>query len=154
MFDFIAENFLIFIFVGVTIILIAIGYIVDKFIINKDKNIEAKNEKKEEIVNQNYDNKKETSVFPEELNSTTNEEMIEEQLDVHEENNSFAEPINISQAENLDEVVAVPEMVAPTENNRKFEDSDEENVVVTQPLFENENQVDTNANSDETVWKV
>ena len=132
--DFIAEYVWVFIIVGVVIILVAIGYIVDKFVINKHQ---LSNSKKDELVPAQGVS---TNMIP-------NNEMSNNGPGPFEANASV--PIEMNQA--LDEPVKVEDASSDL-------DADE-SVVVTESLFDTQNvnnesvNIDTEKNED-SVWKV
>ena len=132
--DFIAEYVWVFIIIGVVIILVAIGYIVDKFVINKHQ---LSNPKKDELVPAQGVS---TNMIP-------NNEMSNNGPGPFEANASV--PIEMNQA--LDEPVKVEDASSDL-------DADE-SVVVTESLFDTQNvnnesvNIDTEKNED-SVWKV
>lgn len=132
--DFIAEYVLVFIIVGVVIILVAIGYIVDKFVINKHQ---LSNPKKDELVPTQGVS---TNMIP-------NNEMSNNGPGPFEANASV--PIEMNQA-----------LVEPVKVEDASSDLDaDESVVVTESLFDTQNvnnesvNIDTEKNED-SVWKV
>ena len=194
MIDFITENFLIFIFAGVALILVAIGYIVDKFVINKNKTKNTVEEKKEtieetvepvnEVVETADNSLPSETLAPELLVEETKTEDFEnvevdnvsEQL-MPVENNDYQTIVNEPLPEQVNSIVEEEPISEETideiqesdnhlekesestvllqENSTPIIDSqDEEDVVVTQPLFESENQDESIDNNSESVWKV
>lgn len=132
--DFIAEYVWVFIIVGVVIILVAIGYIVDKFVINKHQ---LSNPKKDELVPAQGVS---TNMIP-------NNEMSNNGPGQFEANASV--PIEMNQAS-----------VEPVKAEDASSDLDaDESVVVTESLFDTQNvnnesvNIDTEKNED-SVWKV
>lgn len=132
--DFIAEYVWVFIIVGVVIILVAIGYIVDKFVINKHQ---LSNPKKDELVPAQGVS---TNMIP-------NNEMSNNGPGPFEANASV--PIEMNQAP-----------VEPVKVEDASSDLDaDESVVVTESLFDTQNvnnesvNIDTEKNED-SVWKV
>lgn len=132
--DFIAEYVWVFIIVGVVIILVAIGYIVDKFVINKHQ---LSNPKKDELVPAQGVS---THMIP-------NNEMSNNGPGQFEANASV--PIEMNQA-----------LVEPVKVEDASSDLDaDESVVVTESLFDTQNvnnesvNIDTEKNED-SVWKV
>lgn len=132
--DFIAEYVWVFIIVGVVIILVAIGYIVDKFVINKHQ---LSNPKKDELVPTQGVS---TNMIP-------NNEMSNNGPGPFEANASV--PIEMNQA-----------LVEPVKVEDASSDLDaDESVVVTESLFDTQNvnnesvNIDTEKNED-SVWKV
>ena len=132
--DFIAEYVWVFIIIGVVIILVAIGYIVDKFVINKHQ---LSNPKKDELVPAQGVS---TNMIPNNEMSNNGPGPIEANASV---------PIEMNQA--LDEPVKVEDASSDL-------DADE-SVVVTESLFDTQNvnnesvNIDTEKNED-SVWKV
>lgn len=132
--DFIAEYVWVFIIIGVVIILVAIGYIVDKFVINKHQ---LSNPKKDELVPAQGVS---TNMIP-------NNEMSNNGPGPFEANASV--PIEMNQA--LDEPVKVEDASSDLDTD--------ESVVVTESLFDTQNvnnesvNIDTEKNED-SVWKV
>lgn len=132
--DFIAEYVWVFIIIGVVIILVAIGYIVDKFVINKHQ---LSNPKKDELVPTQGVS---TNMIP-------NNEMSNNGPGPFEANASV--PIEMNQA-----------LVEPVKVEDASSDLDaDESVVVTESLFDTQNvnnesvNIDTEKNED-SVWKV
>lgn len=132
--DFIAEYVWVFIIVGVVIILVAIGYIVDKFVINKHQ---LSNSKKDELVPAQGVS---TNMIP-------NNEMSNNGPGPFEANASA--PIEMNQT-----------LVEPVKVEDASSDLDaDESVVVTESLFDTQNvnnesvNIDTEKNED-SVWKV
>ncbi len=127
--DFIAEYVWVFIIVGVVIILVAIGYIVDKFVINKHQ---LSNPKKDELV----------PTQGVSTNMISNNEMSNNGPGPFEANTSV--PIEMNQAP-----------VEPVKVEDASSDLDaDESVVVTESLFDTQNvnnesvNIDTEKNED------
>lgn len=127
--DFIAEYVWVFIIIGVVIILVAIGYIVDKFVINKHQ---LSNPKKDELVPAQGVS---TNMMP-------NNEMSNNGPGPFEANASV--PIEMNQAS-----------VEPVKAEDASSDLDaDESVVVTESLFDTQNvnnesvNIDTEKNED------
>ena len=119
MLDFIVENIWVIVIIGAVIILTAIGYIVDKFIINKDKN-----EKKEKENNEN------SEVSQEEQGEIPNAN--QEQVEVSQEEQSEIPDANQEQVE-----VSQEEQGEVPDANQETTGDD---VVVTEPMFPNDDE--------------
>ena len=162
MLDFIVENILWFIIIGVAIILVAIGYIVDKFVINKsnltktqklepinleknDKELTIPNENNQPVETLNTENKE---------NSDTSEVVFDEIYDNQEiyekvepmtfEDNTIQEPIVVPEQEKSNVEVQQDTTESSDEVTRNINDLDK-TIVKTEPLFNEE---------DDSVWKV
>lgn len=162
MLDFIVENILWFIIIGVAIILVAIGYIVDKFVINKSNltktqklepiNLE-KNDKELTIPNEN-NQPVETLNTEIKENSDTSEVVFDEIYDNQEiyekvepmtfEDNTIQEPIVVPEQEKSNVEVQQDTTESSDEVTRNINDLDK-TIVKTEPLFNEE---------DDSVWKV
>lgn len=133
--DFIAEYVWVFIIIGVVIILVAIGYIVDKFVINKHQ---LSNPKKDELVSAQG---VPTNVIP-------NNEM----------SNNGAVPFKANVSVLNETMNQTPIEPIKVEDASSDLDTDE-SVVVTESLFDTQNvnnesvNIDTEKNED-YVWKV
>lgn len=162
MLDFIVENIWWFIIIGVAIILVAIGYIVDKFVINK--NNLNKTQKLEPI---NLEKSDKELTIPDENNQpveTLNTE-IEENFDTSEvvfpplnddqktyekvepvtfEDNIIKEPIVVPEQEKFNDKVSLDTNESSNEVAGNTNDLDK-TIVKTEPLFSEE---------DDSVWKV
>ena len=162
MLDFIVENIWWFIIIGIAIILVAIGYIVDKFVINKNNltktqklepiNLE-KNDK--ELTTSNDDNQpvetlnteiKENSdtVFPLDDEIADNQENYEKVEPMTFEDNILQEPIVVPEQEKSDIEVSQNTTKSSDEVVGNINDLDK-TIVKTEPLFNEDN---------DSVWKV
>lgn len=167
MFDFITENILIFVIVGGIIILIAIGYIVDKFIINKgsEENRSLENEKNipkaansdlnsnqenlnHEVQNNEVyieDNKKPSENefvqnFENEAIQTANNDINVQAKEEKNEQNLNKEFENLStQSVKSTETLQNNVNTLNQEESASF-DATDENIVVIEPLFSKEQE--------------
>ena len=138
MLDFIVENIWWFIIIGIAIILVAIGYIVDKFVINK--NNLTKTQKLEPI----------------------NLEKNDKELTTSNEDNQPVETLNTEIKENSDTVFQLDDEIADNQENYEkvepmtFEDNilQEPIVVPEQEKSDIEVQQDTTKSSDEAVGNI
>ena len=137
MLEFIVEHIWILIIVGTVIILTAIGFIVDKFVINKD------NEPKKEPKKVENDVEPVVPEVPE--NQIEPVVPLEQTETVQEENNANLEVANENEIPNTSEE-NTEEQVEESENQM----STEENVVKTEPLFSNEDE----SEKKESPWEV
>lgn len=166
MLDFIVENIWWFIIIGVAIILVAIGYIVDKFVINKnnlnktqklepinleksDKELTIPNENNQpvETLNTEIKENSDTSevVFP-----SLNDEVYDDQKNYEKvepvtfEDNIIKEPIVVPEQEKFNDKVSLDTNESSNEVAGNTNDLDK-TIVKTEPLFSEE---------DDSVWKV
>ena len=126
MLDFIVENIWILIIVGVIIILTTIGYIVDKFVINKDNS--PKKEKEDAPVQEKADIQVEETA--------NNEESTQEVAHEGETNQEIPDAANEVAEGNQEQVPEnseVPDVAQETEASANQQDDD--NLVKTEPLF-------------------
>ena len=162
MLDFIVENIWWFIIIGVAIILVAIGYIVDKFVINKnnlnktqklepinleksDKELTIPDENNQpvETLNTEIEENSDTSevVFPPLNNDQKTYEKVEP---VTFEDNIIKEPIVVPEQEKFNDKVSLDTNESSNEVAGNTNDLDK-TIVKTEPLFSEE---------DDSVWKV
>lgn len=136
MLDFIIEHIWIFVISGGVVILIAIGYIVDKFIIHKDNNVQ-KAKPNEEKVEENTEPVAETT----EVVETPVEEVAE----------ASTENIEEAPAETVEEVKEENPIETPVvESTEEIEQKENgESVVKTEPLSPDENK-----SGNDSPWEV
>lgn len=164
MLDFIVENILWFIIIGVAIILVAIGYIVDKFVINKnnltktqklepinleknDKELTTSNEDNQPVETLNTEikeNSDTSEVFPLDDEIVDNQENYEKVEPMTFEDNILQEPIVVSEQEKSDIEVSQDTTKSSDEVVGNINDLDK-TIVKTEPLFNEDN---------DSVWKV
>lgn len=166
MLDFIVENIWWFIIIGVAIILVAIGYIVDKFVINKNNlaktqklepiNLEKtdkelttpkpnENNQPVETLNTEIKENSDTSeVFPLDDKIADNQETYEKVEPMTFENNVIQEPIVVSEQENFNTEMPQDTTESSDEVVGNINDLDK-TIVKTEPLFNED---------DDSVWKV
>ena len=164
MLDFIVENIWWFIIIGVAIILVAIGYIVDKFVINKnnltktskiepinlektDKELTTPNENNQPVETFNTEikeNSNTSEVFPLDDEIADSQKTYEKVEPMTFENNVIQEPIVVPEQEKSD--IEVPQDTTESSNEvaRSINDLDK-TIVKTEPLFNED---------DNSVWKV
>lgn len=164
MLDFIVENIWWFIIIGVAIILVAIGYIVDKFVINKnnltktqklepinlektDKELTTSNEDNQPVETLNTEikeNSDTSEVFPLDDEIVDNQENYEKVEPMTFEDNILQEPIVVSEQEKSDIEVSQDTTKSSDEVVGNINDLDK-TIVKTEPLFNEDN---------DSVWKV
>lgn len=162
MLDFIVENILWFIIIGVAIILVAIGYIVDKFVINKnnltktqklepinleknDKELTTSNEDNQPVETLNTEIKENSdTVFPLDDEIADNQENYEKVEPMTFEDNILQEPIVVPEQEKSDIEVQQDTTKSSDEVVGNINDLDK-TIVKTEPLFNEDN---------DSVWKV
>lgn len=162
MLDFIVENILWFIIIGVAIILVAIGYIVDKFVINKnnltktqklepinleknDKELTTSNEDNQPVETLNTEIKENSdTVFPLDDEIADNQENYEKVEPMTFEDNILQEPIVVPEQEKSDIEVSQNTTKSSDEVVGNINDLDK-TIVKTEPLFNEDN---------DSVWKV
>lgn len=162
MLDFIVENILWFIIIGVAIILVAIGYIVDKFVINKnnltktqklepinleknDKELTTSNEDNQPVETLNTEIKENSdTVFPLDDEIADNQENYEKVEPMTFEDNILQEPIVVPEQEKSDIEVQQDTIKSSDEVVGNINDLDK-TIVKTEPLFNEDN---------DSVWKV
>lgn len=162
MLDFIVENILWFIIIGVAIILVAIGYIVDKFVINKnnltktqklepinleknDKELTTSNEDNQPVETLNTEIKENSdTIFPLDDEIADNQETYEKVEPMTFENNVIQKPIVVPEQEKSD--IEVPQDTTESSNEVAGSINDlDKTIVKTEPLFNED---------DDSVWKV
>ena len=136
MLDFIVEHIWTFVIVGVILILIAIGYIVDKFVIHKDSNDKKEENKVEETEETNVETVPEHEV-PAEANSEN----------TLEENNVVPD---VSEEQNVEVTDNVEVPTAEIPDTAEVPNTEEDVTKVTQE-GENQEQIPDVATQDETV---
>ena len=164
MLDFIVENILWFIIIGVAIILVAIGYIVDKFVINKnnltktqklepinleknDKELTTSNEDNQPVETLNTEikeNSDTSEVFPLYAKIADSQETYEKVEPMTFENNVIQKPIVVPEQEKSDIEVQQDTTKSSDEVVGNINDLDK-TIVKTEPLFNEDN---------DSVWKV
>lgn len=162
MLDFIVENIWWFIIIGIAIILVAIGYIVDKFVINKnnltktqklepinleknDKELTTSNEDNQPVETLNTEIKENSdTVFPLDDEIADNQENYEKVEPMTFEDNILQEPIVVSEQEKSDIEVSQDTTKSSDEVVGNINDLDK-TIVKTEPLFNEDN---------DSVWKV
>ena len=162
MLDFIVENIWWFIIIGVAIILVAIGYIVDKFVINKnnltktqklepinleknDKELTTSNEDNQPVETLNTEIKENSdTVFPLDDEIADNQENYEKVEPMTFEDNILQEPIVVPEQEKSDIEVSQNTTKSSDEVVGNINDLDK-TIVKTEPLFNEDN---------DSVWKV
>lgn len=163
MLDFIVENIWWFIIIGVAIILVAIGYIVDKFVINKnnlaktqklepinleknDKESTTPNENNQPVETLNTEIKEHSDtleVFPLDDEIADNQETYEKVEPMTFENNVIQEPV-VSEQENFN--TEMPKDITESSDEVVGNITDlDKTIVKTEPLFNED---------DDSVWKV
>lgn len=162
MLDFIVENILWFIIIGVAITLVAIGYIVDKFVINKnnltktqklepinleknDKELTTSNEDNQPVETLNTEIKENSdTIFPLDDEIADNQETYEKVEPMTFENNVIQKPIVVPEQEKSD--IEVPQDTTESSNEVAGSINDlDKTIVKTEPLFNED---------DDSVWKV
>ena len=164
MLDFIVENILWFIIIGVAIILVAIGYIVDKFVINKnnltktqklepinleknDKELTTSNEDNQPVETLNTEikeNSDTSEVFPLYAKIADSQETYEKVEPMTFENNVIQKPIVVPEQEKSD--IEVPQDTTESSDEVVGNINDlDKTIVKTEPLFNEDN---------DSVWKV
>ncbi len=164
MLDFIVENILWFIIIGVAIILVAIGYIVDKFVINKnnltktqklepinleknDKELTTSNEDNQPVETLNTEikeNSDTSEVFPLDDEIADNQETYEKVEPMTFENNVIQKPIVVPEQEKSD--IEVPQDTTESSDEVVGNINDlDKTIIKTEPLFNED---------DDSVWKV
>lgn len=162
MLDFIVENILWFIIIGVAITLVAIGYIVDKFVINKnnltktqklepinleknDKELTTSNEDNQPVETLNTEIKENSdTIFPLDDEIVDNQETYEKVEPMTFENNVIQKPIVVPEQEKSD--IEVPQDTTESSNEVAGSINDlDKTIVKTEPLFNED---------DDSVWKV
>ena len=162
MLDFIVENIWWFIIIGIAIILVAIGYIVDKFVINKnnltktqklepinleknDKELTTSNEDNQPVETLNTEIRENSdTVFPLDDEIADNQENYEKVEPMTFEDNILQEPIVVSEQEKSDIEVSQDTTKSSDEVVGNINDLDK-TIVKTEPLFNEDN---------DSVWKV
>lgn len=162
MLDFIVENIWWFIIIGIAIILVAIGYIVDKFVINKnnltktqklepinleknDKELTTSNEDNQPVETLNTEIKENSdTVFPLDDEIADNQETYEKVEPMTFENNVIQKPIVVPEQEKSDIEVQQDTTESSNEVAGSINDLDK-TIVKTEPLFNED---------DNSVWKV
>lgn len=162
MLDFIVENIWWFIIIGIAIILVAIGYIVDKFVINKnnltktqklepinleknDKELTTSNEDNQPVETLNTEIKENSdTVFPLDDEIADNQENYEKVEPMTFEDNILQEPIVVPEQEKSDIEVSQNTTKSSDEVVGNINDLDK-TIVKTEPLFNEDN---------DSVWKV
>ncbi len=164
MLDFLVENIWWFIIIGVAIILVAIGYIVDKFVINKnsltktpkiepinlektDKELTTPNENNQPVETFNTEikeNSDTSEVFPLDDEIADNQENYEKVEPMTFEDNILQEPIVVPEQEKSDIEVQQDTTKSSDEVVGNINDLDK-TIVKTEPLFNEDN---------DSVWKV
>ena len=162
MLDFIVENIWWFIIIGIAIILVAIGYIVDKFVINKnnltktqklepinleknDKELTTSNEDNQPVETLNTEIKENSdTVFPLDDEIADNQETYEKVEPMTFENNVIQKPIVVPEQEKSDIEVQQDTTKSSDEVVGNINDLDK-TIVKTEPLFNEDN---------DSVWKV
>lgn len=164
MLDFIVENIWWFIIIGVAIILVAIGYIVDKFVINKnnlaktqklepinlektDKELTTPNENNQPVETLNTEikeNSNTSEVLPLDDEIVDNQETYEKVEPMTFENNVIQEPIVVPEQENFNTEMPKDTTESSDEVVGNINDLDK-TIVKTEPLFNED---------DDSVWKV
>ncbi len=162
MLDFIVENIWWFIIIGIAIILVAIGYIVDKFVINKnnltktqklepinleknDKELTTSNEDNQPVETLNTEIKENSdTVFPLDDKIADNQENYEKVEPMTFEDNILQEPIVVPEQEKSDIEVQQDTTKSSDEAVGNINDLDK-TIVKTEPLFNEDN---------DSVWKV
>lgn len=162
MLDFIVENIWWFIIIGIAIILVAIGYIVDKFVINKnnltktqklepinlektDKELTTSNEDNQPVETLNTEIKENSdTVFPLDDEIADNQENNEKVEPMTFEDNIIQEPIVVPEQEKSDIEVQQDTAKSSDEVVGNINDLDK-TIVKTEPLFNED---------DDSVWKV
>lgn len=162
MLDFIVENIWWFIIIGIAIILVAIGYIVDKFVINKnnltktqklepinleknDKELTTSNEDNQPVETLNTEIKENSdTVFPLDDEIADNQENYEKVEPMTFEDNILQEPIVVPEQEKSDIEVQQDTTKSSDEAVGNINDLDK-TIVKTEPLFNEDN---------DSVWKV
>ncbi len=164
MLDFIVENIWWFIIIGVAIILVAIGYIVDKFVINKnnltkttkiepinlektDKELTTTNENNQPVETFNTEIKENpdtSEVFPLDDEIADSQKTYEKVEPMTFENNVIQKPIVVPEQEKSD--IEVPQDTTESSNEVAGSINDlDKTIVKTEPLFNED---------DNSVWKV
>ncbi len=162
MLDFIVENIWWFIIIGIAIILVAIGYIVDKFVINKnnltktqklepinleknDKELTTSNEDNQPVETLNTEIKENSdTVFQLDDEIADNQENYEKVEPMTFEDNILQEPIVVPEQEKSDIEVQQDTTKSSDEAVGNINDLDK-TIVKTEPLFNEDN---------DSVWKV
>ena len=162
MLDFIVENIWWFIIIGIAIILVAIGYIVYKFVINKnnltktqklepinleknDKELTTSNEDNQPVETLNTEIKENSdTVFPLDDEIADNQENYEKVEPMTFEDNILQEPIVVPEQEKSDIEVSQNTTKSSDEVVGNINDLDK-TIVKTEPLFNEDN---------DSVWKV
>ena len=162
MLDFIVENIWWFIIIGVAIILVAIGYIVDKFVINKnnltktqklepinlektDKELTTPNENNQPVETLNTEIKENSdTIFPLDDEIADSQKTYEKVEPMTFENNVIQEPIVVPEQEKSDIEVSQNTTKSSDEVVGNINDLDK-TIVKTEPLFNED---------DNSVWKV
>ena len=156
------ENIWWFIIIGIAIILVAIGYIVDKFVINKnnltktqklepinleknDKELTTSNEDNQPVETLNTEIKENSdTVFPLDDEIADNQETYEKVEPMTFENNVIQKPIVVPEQEKSDIEVQQDTTKRSDEVVGNINDLDK-TIVKTEPLFNEDN---------DSVWKV
>lgn len=148
MLDFIVEHIWTFVIVGVILILIAIGYIVDKFVIHKDSNDKKEENKVEETEETNVETVPEHEV-PAEANSENTLEENNVVPDVSEEQNvEVTDNVEVPTAEVPNPEGNVTKVTQEGENQEQIPDvATQDETVKTEPLASTE---DTSVDQDKS----